>query len=181
MKKKINEYTFDAARKQITFNNIEQVRADGVLIIIHTPTGATLYNFIDPTRLGTVTGNVLTLSYDTTLLNNDDPLTIFYDNGDETEDETLWMLGRMLKAMESLTVIDAQMRQRVVVDGGYISGNMGIAPYGFNIPTHDSPRTNLNTNYVIPVWSGPIDPRWTNIEQARIAYNAAIRSHITFY
>ena len=150
-------------------------------MIVNKTNGVVIYNFVDPVAQATVSGNVVTLFFDTTLMSSNDPLLIYYDTGEEPVDETMWMLGRMYKMMESLGVVDSQMRQRITVDNGYISGNAAIAPSGFNIPRADAPAPGTYTQYVMPVWSGPIDPRWTNIEQARIAYNLAIRSNISFY
>ena len=181
MKRKIDSYTFDAANRKVTFKDMDSVKVEGLLMIVNKANGVVIYNFVDPVAQATVSGNVVTLFFDTTLMSSSDPLLIYYDTGEEPVDETMWMLGRMLKAMESLTVVDPAMRQRITVDSGYVFGSAAVALTGFNTPRIDAPGPGASTQYVMPVWSGPIDPRWTNIEQARIAYNLAIRSNISFY
>lgn len=181
MKKTIDSYTFSAATRKIVFKDYDAIRLEGLLMIVNKRTGYVIYNFVDPTIQATVSGNEVTLFADTTLMQDNDPLLIYYETGDEPADETMWMLGRMLKAMESLTVTDANNRQRVTVDSGFLYGAYGVSPNGMNAPTYGPPLIPDSTQYVMPVWAGPIDPRWTNIEQARIAYNLAIRSNISFF
>lgn len=100
------------------------------------------------------------------------------ENINSATDETLLMLRKMVKMLESKTVVDSQMKQRVTVD----SASSAIGPYsisniGTNYPTNVAPGINT-TVYYMATWNGPIDPRWTNVEQARITYNTNIRNKL---
>jgi hypothetical protein len=80
MKQLIKNYTFDKTAKTITFADfVGPIRKERILLVTNTATGTIIYNFADATKLGTVSGNVLTLAYDTTAMSNTDPLQIFYD------------------------------------------------------------------------------------------------------
>ena len=79
---------------------------------------------------GTVSGNVLTLAYNTTTMNNADKLMVYYDDvlieaateatldalPSSMNDEVVWLLRRMVKLLEPLSVVDLAQRQRVIVD-----------------------------------------------------------------
>ena len=93
-------------------------------------------------------------------------------------DETLLLLRRIVKMLESGTVVDSNMRQRLIVDSlPAIYGQYGLTNVGTNYPTNVAPGINTTVSYVA-TWNGPIDPRWTNIEQARISYGTGIRNNI---
>lgn len=74
----LTAYTFNAAAKQITFTGRASVDLRRFTIIVNQ--GVVIFDVADPTRGGTVVGNVLTLAYDTAAMNNADPLVIVYDD-----------------------------------------------------------------------------------------------------
>ena len=80
MKTKILNYTFSKTAKTITFTDYTTIRLDSVLIITNVMSNIIIYNFADPTKGGTVLNNVLTLDYDTSLMNDSDKLLIYYDD-----------------------------------------------------------------------------------------------------
>ena len=43
-----------------------------------------------------------------------------------------------------------------------------------------APTNGSGTTYWQATWAGPVDPRWTNLDQARISYNTGIRSNLNF-
>ena len=79
---KIDNYTFDKTARTITFTNYESIRLDKIAIITNVTDNIMVYNFASPTLGGTVSGNVLTLTYDTSTMSNDDKLQIIYDDKD---------------------------------------------------------------------------------------------------
>jgi hypothetical protein len=108
MKILFEDYTFNAASKQITFNTTSVIGLSQLLIITNVATNTIVYNFADPNAGGTITNNVLTLDYNTTSMNNSDNLQIFLDSlltpaSDEmlqsVEDQTE-LLRRMVKLLE---------------------------------------------------------------------------------
>jgi hypothetical protein len=78
---KIDNYTFDKTAKTVTFNNYVSIGLDHILIIVNVTDNIIIYNFADPTKGGTVSTNVLTLTYDTSSMSNTDNLLIYYDDG----------------------------------------------------------------------------------------------------
>jgi len=78
MKIKIENYTFNKTAKTITFTDYGSIQLDKILGVINTTTGNIIYTPIDSNLNGTVTGNVLTLDYDTSSMNNTDKLLIYY-------------------------------------------------------------------------------------------------------
>jgi hypothetical protein len=119
-------------------------------------------------------------------MSENDHLLIFYEDGRVSptdiemataiENETNWLLRKMVKMLESNIVVDVLGRQKILVEGTVnsfplqypaVSNVPGVSPYTANA-------------YYQPTWAGPIDPRWTNLEQARMAYNLGIRSNLIF-
>lgn len=95
-------------------------------------------------------------------------------------DESIWLLRRMVKLLESHGTVDAANRQRVAVENiPTILGGYTVTAAQANIPTGLAPYQNPSTSYFLQTWAGPVDPRWTNIEQARISYNQ-IRNNLSF-
>jgi len=80
MKNKIDNYTFDASAKTITFTDYTTIRLDGILLITNVTDNVIIYNFADPTKGGSVLTNVLTLAYNTTTMDDGDKLLIYYDD-----------------------------------------------------------------------------------------------------
>jgi len=76
----IRNYTFNKATKQVTFTDYANIRLDEILLITNVTSNVIIYNFADNTKGGTVSSNVLTLTYDTTSMNNSDKLLIYYDD-----------------------------------------------------------------------------------------------------
>ena len=167
MKKLITNYSFNAATRQIAFTDYSSVDLDGMLFITNVTDNIIIYNFSDPAFGGSVLGNVLTLTYNTTGMSNGDALQIFYDDGaspasDATATALLDVAGtlkRISKNMESLQVVDANQRQRVAVE---------------TVPT----VANVTTLGSVNTFAG-IDARWPIVDWARAAADS-LRTKLTF-
>ena len=83
MKKLIKNYTFNAAAKTVTFNDYAELQLEQVLLITNVTDNIIIYNFGSPTTGGSLAGNVLTLDYNTTTMDNADNLQVFMDVDDE--------------------------------------------------------------------------------------------------
>lgn len=79
MKTVIPRYTFNAAAKTVTFPDFDAIRLERLALITNTTDNIIIYNFADPTKGATVSGNVLTLDYDTTGMSDSDAIRIDYD------------------------------------------------------------------------------------------------------
>lgn len=111
MKVQVTNYTFDKTAKTVTFTDYTTIRLDSLLLITNVTSNVIIYNFADPLLGGTVATNVLTLTYDTSAMNDTDSLQIFYEDGaielaDSTNQETLNSLVDTLNELNSrLTVL----------------------------------------------------------------------------
>lgn len=79
MKQQITNYTFDAASKTVTFTDYTSIRLDSLLLITNVTDNVIIYNFTSPSLGGTVAGNVVTLTYNTSTMSDTDELQIFYE------------------------------------------------------------------------------------------------------
>lgn len=79
-KRLITNYTFNAAAKTVTFRDYATIDLASVLIITNVTDGIIIYNFSSPTLNGTAATNVLTLTYNTTGMANNDDLQIWYES-----------------------------------------------------------------------------------------------------
>lgn len=167
MKVLIDNYVFDPVLKRVTFSDYPSIELEGVLLITNVTINEIIYNFAEPTKGGTISGNQLTLTYDTTLMSVSDKLQIFYENGQNPASDVtsqaildgLATLRRMAKNMESLQVVDAAQRQRVAIE---------VIP-GVNVGS----ITTLNTLGGVPTFYQLVD--W-----ARSSYNTSIRPKLIF-
>ncbi len=111
MKIQVTNYTFDKTAKTVTFTDYTTIRLDSLLLITNVTDNIIVYNFASPTLGGTVSGNVLTLTYDTSSMDNADKLQIFYDDPDVApatvvNQETLEVLvGTLQELVARLAVI----------------------------------------------------------------------------
>ena len=130
MKILFEDYTFNAATQQITFNTTETITLERLLIITNVTDNLIIYNFADPNLGGTITNNVLTLNYNTTTMSNTDRLQIFIENQlTPASEESLQylqdqaaLLSRMVKLLEPSSRQDSAGRQQI--DMAASSGTM---------------------------------------------------------
>ena len=80
MKKLIENYTFDASAKTITILCDCNFTLDKLLVITNVTDGVIIYNFADSNLTGSITGNIITLSYDTTSMSDTDKLQIWVED-----------------------------------------------------------------------------------------------------
>jgi len=80
MKRVVNTYQFNAAARTVTLSDYPQVQLSNFLIITNTTDNVIIYNFAVTAKGGTVSDNVLTLTFDTTTMSNSDELEIYYED-----------------------------------------------------------------------------------------------------
>ena len=80
MKKLIENYTFDASAKTITILCDCNFTLDKLLVITNVTDGVIIYNFADSNLTGSIIGNIITLSYDTTPMSDTDILQIWVED-----------------------------------------------------------------------------------------------------
>lgn len=79
-KKLVVNYSFDASAKQVTLTDYNPVVIERLLLITNVTDNIMIFNFADTTKKGTASTNVITLTYDTTGMDDSDKLQIFYDD-----------------------------------------------------------------------------------------------------
>jgi hypothetical protein len=82
MKKLVSNYSFNAAAKQITLADYTAVDLESLLLITNVTDNVIIYNFSGQGKGATVSGNTLTLDFDTTSMSDTDELQIFIDNNE---------------------------------------------------------------------------------------------------
>jgi hypothetical protein len=193
MKKLVGEevgsYSFNAATRQITISGIDRLDLEQFLLITNVTRNIIIYNFADPSLGGTLSGSVLTLTYDTSVaMSNTDRLQIFIIDRTDDQYDMLSHLKMLRKLLESSAVVDSAMRQKVVVES-IIGTSLGISTTGMDsgvgIPTTNRPSALAPVSapsavYWQPVWIGPVDQRYQIIDAATAAYNLGIRSKLSF-
>ncbi|HNG68658.1 MAG TPA: hypothetical protein PLP63_06925, partial [Saprospiraceae bacterium] len=122
------DYTFTAAAKTVSLDNYVSIDIENVLLITNLVDNIIIYNFADPTKGGTVAGNVLTLTYDTTAMSDTDQLQIHYwDDTANTPISGSVSITGSVSVTGPLT--DAQLRATAVP----VSGTVTIVPSGTQV------------------------------------------------
>ena len=124
MKKLIQNYDFNAVAKTITLNDYSLVNLEGLLLVTNVTDNKIIYNFADSNLGGVVTGNIITLTYNTASMDNGDLIQIFYDDGlNPASEDTAQSLESMIDYLKLifqntkvLSTQDLNQRQRVVVE-----------------------------------------------------------------
>lgn len=154
MKTLVQNYTFSASAKQVTLTDYASVNLESLLLITNVTDNIIIYNFADQTKGATISGNIITLEYDTTGMSDSDDLQIFIEDGivaakdasvqdlitainsliNKIEENNIGaesnnsILRKMLNMVQSLAIIDTANRQRVAIDiiNGNLPGNQNI-------------------------------------------------------
>lgn len=203
MKVLFTDYTFNAAAKTITFNTSTSVGLNNVLLITNVTDNIIIYNFANPNLGGTISNNVLTLTYNTTTMSNTDSLQIFIDiGGGAATEETLekltqsvQLLNRIAQLLTPIATQDSSQRQRIVVEGTATVAQATAA--NLNATVSQATAANLNATVAIAASQtlgtvttvssvtniaglGGVDPRFQFIDLARTAYNTGPRNNLSF-
>jgi hypothetical protein len=189
MKKLVSNYSFNAAAKQITLSDYTSVDLESLLLITNVTNNTIVYNFAGQGKGATISGNTLTLDFDTTSMSDTDNLQIFIDDGESPATnsalETIdLLLTQLLKRSESLAVVDTTQRQRVVVESGTNLTIPTVVVNGNNtnfkpVDSNNNAAYELNSTSTFSRYVAVPDV-WRTIELARQTYQQAIRSNLTF-
>lgn len=97
-------------------------------------------------------------------------------------EESILLLRRIVKLLESNSVVDIASRQKIALD----ASTTGIFAYPglgggslANTPTAGAPN-GAQTAYPITVWETPVDQRWRVMEESRVSYQIGIRNNLAF-
>lgn len=125
----IQNYTFDASEKTITLVDYAAITLENVLLVTNVTDNVIIYNFADHTLGGSVATNVLTLLYDTALMDDTDKLQIFYN--DPAQDLPFNSDGRLQTS--NLPAIASAVTGNIVAIGGTVFAD--VARYS-NVMAH---------------------------------------------
>ncbi len=79
MKQIIKNYAFNKTAQTVSFSDFASISLDRLLLITNVTANVVIYQFNDPALGGSVSGNVLTLTLDTSSMHNTDKLQVIYD------------------------------------------------------------------------------------------------------
>jgi len=193
MKTLITNYSFSAASKQITLLDFTSLEKERLLLITNVTDNIILYNFANPLAGGTIAGNIITLTYDTTGMSDGDDLQIYYDsaNVSPATDEMLSLMSeqlttlqeqnllmrRLLKLNESNATVDPSMRQRITIGGSDItSATVMGRVYPVDQQGNFIGGMNLNSFSFI----NALPEGWKLMDAARVNFQQSIRSNLKF-
>ena len=105
MKIQVKDYTFNKTSKTVTFTDYTSIDLDSILLITNVTDNIIIYNFADPLLGGTVTNNVLTLTYNTSTMDNGDKLQIFYEDStlNNATSESQTTLNSLIETLQELS------------------------------------------------------------------------------
>lgn len=165
MKKLISNYTFNPAARTISFADYTSIDLEGLLLITNVTNNQIIYNFADPCFGGGVSGNTVTLAYDTTAMSSSDALQIYYDDSNsnpatyeaqiqlEGVTQALYELINRLEFLTSVRGSAADLRTSVVntpavtIGSGTVTTVNAVTTVG-TVGTVSTLNT-LNTNTVV--------------------------------
>jgi hypothetical protein len=164
MKTQILNYTFDKAARTVTFNDYKSIRLDSILLITNVTDGLIVYNFADSSKGGSVSGNVLSLAFDTTGMDNSDKLQIFYDDlNTVTYGDFVDMLKQLILIMANPSTTDKTLNQ------------IRTAPQSLPTLATCSTVTTVNTLANVDGYQGKMVPMGINT----IAWRESVRNLIS--
>ena len=192
MKELIKSWVFDPANKQIKINDYPNINLEGLLMITNISNNkAVLYQFNDSGTTATVNGNLITLSYNTTPMNVNDDLQIFYDDSIPMDDlltslsdrlsNNDLILRQLLQLLKPLG-ITVSGSGRITVDiGNVVGGTIGTVTNITNLPTLANVTTvgTVSTVTNIPTVGG-LSAFDLQYNMAHAAFADAIRRNVTF-
>jgi hypothetical protein len=156
MKILITNYTFNAASKTVTFLGYSRILLDSILIITNVASNTIIYNFAGTGKGGTVSGNVLTLDFDTSAMSNSDPLQIYYDDAaivpatvqeQQNTEDLLYLLSLQGNALGKLAemVDGAHIRAALQASGAVIGAVTQSGSWTLSTVTTVSTVTTCST------------------------------------
>jgi hypothetical protein len=187
-------YSFDAGAGTVTFLGKQPPSLESVLTISNYTSGGLLFQPQGGSAFtGTWSAPILTLAADTSGMSNTDSLFILFDDGQPNvvqgsptgeslpvsnlrAEDLLAMLMRIVKMLESNSIVDNAQRQRIIVDSAAAVAVSSL-PTLATVTTVGT-ATNVGTVGAVTAIAGMDREQYINI--ARNAYANSIRSQLNF-
>lgn len=141
MQKLIEDYVFSASAKTVTSPDFSGLSTRNILLVVNVTDGIIIFNPIKAATTGSLSGGVLTLTYDTTSMSDGDQIQIYIDDGfDAARDDNLDTLVYFASAIhEKMPVCDTLDRVLANVVGSVtVSGNLSTVSTVTNITSMNS-------------------------------------------
>lgn len=182
MKVLFTDYTFNSTNKTVTFNTKNVINLNNILLITNVTRNIIIYNFANPSLGGTLSNNVLTLTYNTTTMSSSDLLQIFLDLGEFPASEDT--LVRISQLLTPIATQDSAQRQRIIVDNASVVVSQGTAA-NLNATVSIAASQTLGTVTTVSSVTniaglGGVDPRFQFIDIARNSYANGVRNNLSF-
>ena len=129
--------TFDASAKTVTHPSFSDVTLAGIQLITNVTDNIVIYNFADPTKGGTLAGDVLTLDYNTTSMDDTDELQILVEDGNND-------LASIKSLVDSVVAPDGGTQP---ADGVVVMGHTGAGTVAhLRVDTNGVASVNVNNS-----------------------------------
>lgn len=182
----IVNYSFNKVAKTITFTDFTSISKKRLRVISNTVNGEVIYSASrkSPNLGGVVVGNVLTLQYDTSLMDNNDDLQIIYNNTNTAATEELLELLR--DQMENDATLAKQLAQllKPLSIIASASGRLQVeVPNTVAVTAAQATAANLNANVSVltnQVNMGGLNALDLQFNMAHAAWNNGLRMNVTF-
>lgn len=182
-------YSFNSTNGTITILNLKNIKLENVLMITNMTTGTVVFSPI-MSLTGTISNNVIDLTYNTSAMNNNDSLQILVeiDDPNTANSDILHYLKQMVKLLEPGGTVDSNNRQRVVVDSAPTTTVTMATTGGANVTGIGYPTTSnavggnpyaLTAAQPTQLVASIVDQRWELAEFSHISYQN-IRNKLTF-
>lgn len=171
MKILINNYTFNASSKTVTFTDYSSITLDNIYAVINVTQNIIIYNPTISSLGGTVSTNVLTLTYNTASMSNSDKLMIIYNGNDRISSANTPAISNSSTAAlangsrKSITVTNCGTNILYVLYGNGASGSVyHVALKGCATNDDATGGTVYNDEYTGIVTIAGTSPRYTILE-----------------
>lgn len=165
----VDSYTFTASSKTVKFNDYGAIRLEGVKLITNITTGTIIYQFNDATKNGTVSNNILTLTYNTAAMSNSDKLMIIY----EAPEPRSIISGVAVLLSSIFEFIKRPSYSTIVAGARLLKVSVDQITTVSNVTTVATVSTVTNVNGI-----NSIDSRWLPMNQWNQNYRLGLRSRI---
>lgn len=139
----IGSYTFDASAQTITLSGLPTLTIEQVLLVTNVKDNANevIYQFDLPTKSGTISGNVITLVFDTTSMADTDPLQIWVD----LPSSSSGAINSKIEGDVSGNIAEVDTDKRVLVNTKPSTDNAAVSAFG--IPLNSNLRVFKEFRY----------------------------------
>lgn len=157
-------YTFNATEKTVTLNGLNPIELEQVLLITNVNTNTVIYQFNKVGYGGTIATNVITLDFNTSVMNNSDSLQIFIDY--ESTLATSAMQDSILTELKIKAGLTVFNEQQVALRTSQMNfkPTWGVTTYRYKTTTTGTGASAAETNGEFRLQTGTTTTNVSSIE-----------------